>query len=599
VKETSDQARGIIFVVLVIIITFTWMHFFQPPTPPPQKPGQTSSHTSGQAAPGAGSAQPSAGAGAMQMAAGAAPAAAPVIPVVQAAAEKTIVVESSLYRVELSNHGGVVRSWKLKKYFDDSNPPRPLDLVNSDVAQELGWPLSLMLPDAQSEAQANTALYDTQAAFVRAVDVGKTPTGAGSLESGVLQAPVTLTFHWSDGHLDVTKKLTFDQDYQFRIEVTTTLDGKPLSPAVAWLGGFGDKAIYNASQLLTVFYNQNGSMNLVQYKKLGTPGNQIQPFEQPGSIEFAGIEDQFFAAAFIPDGTDLTLRHWTQWHHYLQDNQQTSEPEAEIAVGTPVAGPLKMRAFVGPKDLAILGKVQPSLEGLVNFGWFGVIAKPLLLALQWLHHYIPNWGWAIVTFTLALTMVLLPIRIWTFRSMRRMQVIAPEMKQIQEKYKKYSMSDPRKKGMQDEMAQLYQRHDINPLAQLSGCLPILLQMPFLFAFYRVLAGAIELRHAPWVFWIHDLSVKDPWYVLPIAMAITSYLMTKMTPLPAGTDPAQQKMMTLMPLMLAFIFFRLSSGLNLYYFTSNVVGVAQQYYLNRTHPLQKNSPFKNKNKKNQP
>ena len=157
----SDQVRGIIFVVIVIVITFIWMHFFQPPVPPPQKPGQIAGQTTRQTAPGAGSAQPSAAApGATQMAASAAPAVAPKIPTVQATAEKNIVVESALYRVELSNHGGVVRSWKLKKYFDDQKPPRPLDLVNQDVAQELGWPLSLMLSDPQLEAQANSALYE-------------------------------------------------------------------------------------------------------------------------------------------------------------------------------------------------------------------------------------------------------------------------------------------------------------------------------------------------------------------------------------------------------------------------------------------------------
>jgi len=575
----SDQVRGIVFVVIVIVITFTWMHFFQPPVPPPQKPSQISGQTTGQTAPGAGSAQPSAAApGATQMAASAAPAVALKIPTARATEEENIVVESTLYRVELSNHGGVVRSWKLKRYFDDQKPPRPLDLVNQDVAQELGWPLSLMLPDAQLEAQANSALYEV------------TP---GSQN---LAAPAEITFHFSDGHLDVTKKLKFTQDYQMSIEVTASLDGKPLAPAIAWRGGFGDKAVYKASQLVAVFYKQADSLNMLQYKKLGVSGNQIQPLQQPGSMQITGIEDQFFTAAFIPDGTDLGLWHWTQWHHITgSDNQPASEPEAEIAVGATSAGPVKARIYVGPKDLALLSKVQPSLEGLVNFGWTGVIAKPLLFALQWLHRYIPNWGWAIVALTLVINFAVFPLKMKSWRSMQDMQKIAPEMRQIQDKYKKYSMSDPRKKGMQDEMAQLYQRHGINPMAQLGGCLPMLLQMPIWWALWRVLTGAIELRHAPWVFWIQDLSVKDPFYILPIAMAITMYLMTKMTPQSAAVDPAQQKMMRLMPLMFAAIFFTYASGLNLYMFTSNLVGVGQQYYLNRTRPLPTNSPFKKKKK----
>jgi YidC/Oxa1 family membrane protein insertase len=570
----SDQTRGIIFVVIVIAVTFIWMHYFQPPVPPPQNRTQVA----GKPVPGGGSTQLPPAQSAGQTTASAAPATAPKIPVVQATAEKNIIVESALYRVELSNHGGVVRSWKLKKYFDDQKTPQPLDLVNSDVAQELGWPLSLLLSDPQLEARANSALYDV------------TP-GPENLD-----APAEITFHWSDGHLDVTKKLKFQLDYLLSIEVSASLDGQPLAPAVAWRGGFGDKAAYKSTQYLNVFYKQADSLTLLQFKKLGVPGNQIQPFEQSGPMQFTGIMDQFFAATFIPDGTDLALWHWTQWHHFVgPDNQPASEPAAEIAVGAMAPGLLKARMFVGPKDLALLQKVQPSLEALINFGWFGVIGKPLLFALQWLNRYISNWGWDIVVLTLVINIAVFPLKMKSWRSMQAMQKLAPEMRQIQDKYKKYSMTDPRKKGMQDEMAELYQRHGINPLAQMGGCLPMLLQMPIWYALWRVLTGAIELRHAPFVFWIHDLSAKDPYYVLPIAMAITMYLMTKMTPQSAAVDPAQQKMLSFMPLMFAAIFFTYASGLNLYMFTSNVVGVGQQYYLNRTRPLPTNSKFKNKKK----
>jgi len=570
----SDQTRGIIFVVIVIAVTFIWMHYFQPPVPPPQNRTQVA----GKSVPGGGSTQPPPPQSAGQTKASAAPATAPKIPVVQATAEKNIIVESALYRVELSNHGGVVRSWKLKKYFDDQKTPQPLDLVNSDVAQELGWPLSLQLSDPQLEARANSALYDV------------TP-GSENLD-----APAEITFHWSDGHLEVTKKLKFQLDYLLSIEVSASLDGQPLAPAVAWRGGFGDKAAYKSTQYLNVFYKQAESLTLLPFKKLGVPGNQIQPFEQSGPMQFTGIMDQFFAATFIPDGTDLALWHWTQWHHFVgPDNQPASEPAAEIAVGAMAPGPLKARMFVGPKDLGLLQKVQPSLEALINFGWFGVIGKPLLFALQWLNRYVPNWGWDIVVLTLVINIAVFPLKMKSWRSMQAMQKLAPEMRQIQDKYKKYSMTDPRKKGMQDEMAELYQRHGINPLAQMGGCLPMLLQMPIWYALWRVLTGAIELRHAPFVFWIHDLSAKDPYYILPIAMAITMYLMTKMTPQSAAVDPAQQKMLSFMPLMFAAIFFTYASGLNLYMFTSNVVGVGQQYYLNRTRPLPTNSKFKNKKK----
>lgn len=155
------------------------------------------------------------------------------------------------------------------------------------------------------------------------------------------------------------------------------------------------------------------------------------------------------------------------------------------------------------------------------------------------------------------------------------------------------MTDPRRQKMNEEIMALYAKHGLSPWSQISGCLPTLLQIPFLWAFYRMLAGAIELRHAPWIFWIHDLSARDPYYILPIAMAVTMYLSTKMMPTPASVDPSQQRMMALMPLAMGFFFFSLSSGLNLYYFTSNLVSVGQQLYLNRTQPLPTRSKFKNK------
>jgi len=570
-KEMSDQARAVIFVIVVMVITFIWLRVHKPPAQPPQTPSQAVTQT----APGAGTVQPSAAQAAL------APAAPVKVPVAQAAAERIVTIESSLYHIEITNRGGVVRSWTLTKYFDDQKPPRPLDLVNSAAAQELGWPFSLKLSDAQLEAEANAGLYQV------------TTSIPGASEVSTLAAPVTVTLHWSDGHLDVTKKLSFSNDYQMSAEVSAGLDGRPITCGVSWLGGFGDKSVYKAPQLASVFYNQGGSLTVLQYKKLGSSWNQIQPFQQPGAMQFAGVEDQFFAATFIPDGTDLYLSHWTQWHHYTANNQPAFDPVAEMAVGSAAPGPVKLRAYIGPKDLALLSKVQPSLEALVQFGWTGVIAKPMLFILQWIHRYISNWGWAIVVFTLALTMILLPIRIWTFHSMRRMQVVAPEMKMIQDRYRKYSMTDPRRQKMNEEIMALYAKHGLSPWSQVSGCLPTLLQIPFLWAFYRMLAGAIELRHAPWIFWIHDLSARDPYYILPIAMAATMYFSTKMMPTPASVDPSQQKMMALMPLAMGVFFFSLSSGLNLYYFTSNLVSVGQQLYLNRTQPLPTRSKFKSK------
>jgi YidC/Oxa1 family membrane protein insertase len=568
-KEMSDQARGIIFVVVAMLILFAWQHFYKPPiVPPAPKPTESAQTTPQPTLP-------------QSVAAGskaAAPGSATSVPIIRANEEKTIVVESSLYRVELSNRGGVVKSWKLKKYFDDQKPPRELDLVNADVAKELGWPFSLFLTDPQQEAQANSALYQ--------IAPGRSQ----------FDAPAKITLHWSDGHLEVKKNLTFGESYEMSVQTTVLFDGKPVvGSGVAWRGGFGDKAVYKASSLVNVFYRLNGKLELLPLKKLGIPNNPIQPALQPGPQEFTGIEDQFFTATFLPAGPDLSLSlwHWTQFHHITSGDKPESEQVAEMAAGSPLPEPFEMRLYVGPKDLDLLSKERPPLDELVQFGWWGFIAKPLFEILKWIHRYIPNYGWAIVLLTLVINIAMFPLKMKSWRSMQQIQKIAPEMRAINDRYKKYSMTDPRQKKKQEEMMELYQRHGISPMTQLGGCLPMLVQMPIWIALWRVLNGAIELRHAPWIGWIHDLSAKDPYYILPVSMTIAMYLMTKMTPTPAGADPAQQKMMALMPLMMFFFFYNLSSGLNLYMFTSNLVGVAQQWYLNRTKPLPTNSKFKKK------
>lgn len=570
----NDQVRAVAFIFLALLILFTWGHFFKPPVPAPQPPATGTP----QMAPGLGQATsttPSSSAAnpAATMSRAGKPSA---IPTIQATAEKTVNIDSALYSVGFSNRGGVVRSWKLKKYLTDQKPPRPLDLVNADAASQLGWPFSLVLADQQLEAQANSALYEVT-----------TPAGSASEN---LQAPAEVTFHWSDGHLEVTKKLSFSMNYELNVECTVTVDGKPIPAAIAWRGGFGDKQVYNAAQLVTVYYKQNDKLNLLQYKKLGVSTNQAQPAMQSGPLAYLGIEDQFFTATFLPDGANLSLWHWMQNHDVVVEDKTVAEPEAEMAAGTTEPAPLKMHVFVGPKDLTLLSKMQPPLDELVQFGWTGIIAKPIFEILKWIDRYVPNYGWAIVILTLIINMAIFPLKMKSWRSMQKMQKVGPEIKQIQDRYKKYSMSDPRKKKMNEEVMAVYGREGINPMG---SCLPMLFQMPIWWALWRVLNGAIELRHAPWIWWIHDLSAKDPYYILPIAMTITMYLTTKMTPQTASVDPTQQKMMQFMPLFMGFIFFRLSSGLNLYMFTSNLVGMGQQYYLNRTEPLPSRSKFKKK------
>jgi YidC/Oxa1 family membrane protein insertase len=235
--------------------------------------------------------------------------------------------------------------------------------------------------------------------------------------------------------------------------------------------------------------------------------------------------------------------------------------------------------YVGPKSIDGLKATHPPLNSLVQFGWWGFIAEPLFYSLMWLHKYVSNYGWAIVLITIAINMVMFPLKVKSMRAMQKMQKVAPEVKAIQEKYKKYSMRDPRKAEMNKEVMAVYSREGINPLG---SCWPTLIQMPIWFGLYRMLANTIELRHTPWFGWIHDLSAHDPYFILPVVMAISMYFMQKMTPTP-GMDPAQAKMMAITPLIFGGMFALYPSGLSVYILTSNIVGIGQQWYLYRTAP----------------
>jgi YidC/Oxa1 family membrane protein insertase len=466
--------------------------------------------------------------------------------------------------VEFSNRGGVVRSWQLKKYLD--NKKNPLDLVNAAAARQVGgWPFSFILEDAQLEKQLNEALFVM------------TPAGAS------LHAPAEVAFDWSDGRLRASKRLKFDGGYVVEFESSVLLDGQPLANALAWRGGFGDIYDYAHADQVKVFYSENAKINSLEHKKLGVEDRQEQRFRYPGAPGYAGIEDRYFAAAFLPVGPGVSLWHWRlQYESAVNaDGSKTKEPLAEMAAGTFAPGPLALRIYIGPKALDELGNLNPPLKDLVQFGWFGIIAEPLFYLLKWIYRYVPNYGWAIILMTLLINTVLFPLKVKSWRSMQKMQKVMPEVKQIQDRYKKYSMRDPRRQEMNEEVMKVYRREGINPLG---GCVPMALQMPIWIALYQMLNAAIELRHAPWMWWIKDLSAKDPYYILPILMALTMYLSQKMMPA-TSADPAQQRMMQMMPIIFGgmFVVIPVSSGLVLYILSSNVIGMVQQWYLNRTPP----------------
>jgi YidC/Oxa1 family membrane protein insertase len=559
----TPELRILVASLLSMAVILLWAKFFgpKPPVNPPQanQPAQVSTATPGNTPPAT---APSAAPVPTNISAATTPA---VLPTADSH-ERTIVVENALYRVEFSNRGAVVKSWQLKNYKDDSKPQKTLDLVHPQAAAETGgWPFALVFDDPQLGTLANSGLY-------------KISTDAKSLE-----APADLTFTWSDGHLQVTKKFHFDHSYTVNVETTVTNNGNHVMAGLAWLGGFGDLTVTNPIPVETVFtfYSEGGKLTTFPHKKLEGPekwGNVWQ-----GGKEFTGIEDRYFTAAFLPPLTDpvpLQTRYWKVFHNIKVDGKEQSEPVPEIATATSAQN-MALRVFVGPKDYDDLKAMHPPLHSLVQFGYLEFIADPLFHGLKWLHKYVPNWGWAIVVLTLVINMVLFPLRISSYKTTLKMQRVAPEIKQIQERYKKYKMNDPRKAEMNKEVMAIYSREGINPIG---GCFQMFLQMPIWFGLNRALSYAIELRHTQWL-WITDLASKDPYYVLPVLVGVTMYLVSKMTPM-TTTDPQQAQMMKIMPLTFSvmFVVFPFSSGLALYILTSSLVGIVQQWYLNRTHPL---------------
>jgi len=477
----------------------------------------------------------------------------------QASREAETVVENDLYRIRFTNRGGQVKSWVLKKFDDDKG--QPLELVNNVAAEKYGYPLSLWSYDETLRNKLNSVLYEASA-------------------KDALTAPADIAFEYSDQDISVRKTFQFDHTYVLRVETAVIQKGSEVTAFPMWPAGFGDETTPAAFAASRVEYQNDNEVERLGLKKVAG-GNTIH-----GPFQWAGVSDQYFAAVFLPDpprsAAMVTL------HNPLENPQDPKRPFEVVGAAVGHMGAASSgRLYVGPKALDVLEKVpvaglpsgvEPDLRKLVDFGWLGLIARPLFLWLKWTYHYVfHNWGWAIVIQTLIINLALLPLRISQMKSMLKMQRLQPQMKAIQEKYKKYSMRDPRKQAMNEEVAALYKKEGVNPAG---GCLPLLIQMPFLFAYYRMLGVALDLRHAPWL-WVRDLSSPDPWHILPIAVIITMLFMQRMTP-QTGMDPAQQRMMNIfMPVMLGFISWNLAAGLCLYWSVGNLIGVVQQIIMNRT------------------
>jgi YidC/Oxa1 family membrane protein insertase len=575
----GDMRSTILFTLVVLLALLGYQYFIAKPTPPPAEQ-QTQSQSA--AAPVAqGTAQQATTAQA-PLPDGSAQAA-QATPAIGASIESDLTVENEVYKIIFTNRGARVKQWILKKYQDSAG--KPLDLVQPQASERFGYPLSLFTYESALTSQLNGALYQ--------------PTVEGTQPSatGLMVAPSTLTYRYSANGLDVVKTFHFDSSYVVGIDTSVKRSGTPVRALVEWPAGLGDMEEFllsssTRSQVRTSFnsyfaWSLDGKQDSIAAKKLGGNATLNAPYS------YAGISDLYFAAAFLPNtpqsATVVTLHNTIDLPNDLSDpaSKKTPADVIGLAVGD-TSGTTSLRLFAGPKATDILASIHStgpdgkatgqSLEPFIQFGWMTVIAKPLYLALRFMVlHGIGNWGWAIILFTVAFSLALLPTRFMMMKSSLKMMRIQPKVDAIKKRYAHLKTSDPKRTEMNTEMMALYKDEGVN---MYGSCLPILFQMPLFFAYFRVLQNAVELRQAHW-YWLSDLSNPDPLHILPILIILTMFFTQYITPSP-GMDPAQRRMMAfMMPVIFGFMLWKYASGLALYWGTSNLINLAIQLFMNQS------------------
>jgi YidC/Oxa1 family membrane protein insertase len=373
----------------------------------------------------------------------------------------------------------------------------------------------------------------------------------------------TLTFHRGSYVIDVA----FD---------VTNAGSAPITPEAYFQLMRDTKKVGTQSSMAPasfvgpVVYNEQDKFKKVDFGEIDKEA--ADPSRKPAYTHatdngWIGMIEHYFVTAWLPPDSVKRQFYTTKLDNGLY-TAGVRYSEGTIAPGQ--TGVVKARLYVGPQDQEALAKLAKGLDLVVDYGIFTIIAAPLFWLLKWLHSLIGNWGFAIIVMTILIKGVFFPLNARAARSMAKMKLVAPKMKALQEQY----AND--KQQLQVRMMELYRQEKINPLG---GCLPIVVQIPVFIALYWVLLSAVELRHAPWVGWIHDLSAPDPWFILPVLYAISAYLQVKLSPTPIS-DPVQAKVMQFMPVAFSIMFLFFPSGLVLYWLVNNLLQIAQQWHVNR-------------------
>ncbi|WP_298432589.1 membrane protein insertase YidC [Geobacter sp.] len=521
------EKRALIAVVLSILVFYGYTALFpakrvEGPAPPP-----TSAQEQAQPAPAAIPAVPAA----------AVSAPAPAV-------RKEITVESPLYTAVFSTQGGDLVRLVLKRYHEAADPrSRNVTLVD-DPAQ--GTLLTV----------APWAGLDRGTSFT---------TSADALSVGAGEAKQLVFTSTAPGGVILRKTYSFrGGDYGIGLEYSVANGG-----AVRVGGPLQTILTYHlAPDVKESRFETHGPVVFAQDKLIvEKPKDLLGQAKSYQAPTWSGYADKYFLSALLARGGSIA----TASVKALQPGKYEeliSSPEIALNPGESRA--VSYRLYFGPKDLDILKAQGENLERAIDLGWFAVLAKPLLHALKFLHHYVGNYGLAIIIITVVIKVLFYPLTHSSYKSMKEMQKIQPKMQELREKYK----ND--RETMNRAIMELYQTHKVNPLG---GCLPMLVQIPVFFALYKSLMFSIELRHAPFFLWIQDLSAKDPYYVTPIIMGITMVIQQRMTP--SQMDPVQQKMMMALPVVFTFMFLNFPSGLVLYWLVNNVLTITQQYYINKS------------------
>ena len=541
-------------VLLAISLSFVVLFLYQRLFPPPAEP-TPSTPTTAAAPVSAGSVTP-------PPVAVSTPAAVPAVPAVKSdTAEREFVIETQQVRAVFTNRGGRLKSWGLKQYPDRSG--QLVDLIPAEVGVQ-PLPFSLATGDAAQTARLNGELYAVENMAPARIDATSSP------------AALTFVYEGADG-LAVRKRFTLDPSgYVIVFNAEVKQGGATLNPSVVWGPGLGDEiaraagsgGMFSGGYVYPAagFVQQNGSVTRFAGAAASTAG------PQSGAFRYGGVTDHYFVSALVePPGT----QRFDFAHVALPDPAQPALARQLVSyTATFDKAPGDVRVFLGPKQFEALKAINPEFTKVIDFGMFAILAVPLLGALQWVHGFVGNYGFSIIILTILINLVMWPLRHKSVVSMRKMQELQPQLKAIQDRYAHLKMTDPARGKMNEEVMALYKSKGANPA---SGCVPMLLTMPVLFAFYSLLSQAIEIRGAPFALWITDLSLRDPWYITPLLMGGTMFWQQRLQP---GTgDPVQQKVLMFMPVMFTAMFMTAPSGLVIYWFVSNLWAIGQQYFTN--------------------